>query len=91
MTATACARRRGRSIGREPLKSLNDRTLKEADLFARPQRIRNEVIHIRREAAITVAEVVEYKEFVDSFLQRLKTIKNPLRNFPAYEPGSGAP
>jgi uncharacterized protein YkvS len=61
---------------------------KEHDLFMRLRNIRNEAIHAQ--ASVTLAEVIEYKDFVTSFVERLKSIPNPLANFPLPKPRNDA-
>jgi hypothetical protein len=48
----------------------------ELELFGRLRKIRNESVHSRHEMSPTVAEVIEYHDFVDAFCQRLDQIKS---------------
>ncbi len=53
-------------------------TKDEVELFSRLQHIRNNVVHPShsgKEPKLTIAEVVEYKDFVDTFIERLEAIR----------------
>jgi len=50
----------------------------DAELFNRLRKIRNDVVHLSpygNNVNLTMAEVLEYKEFVDTFLGRLESIR----------------
>ena len=47
----------------------------ELELFQRLRKIRNESVHSRASQSLTVAEVLEYKNFVDTFLSVLELIR----------------
>jgi hypothetical protein len=53
----------------------------EVTLFDTLRSIRNSVAHSIG-ASATIAQVVEYNDFIDSFVQRLQSIKEPLKDFP---------
>ena len=47
----------------------------ELELFQRLRKIRNESVHARQRNAPTVAEVIEYRDFVEAFCTRLDQIR----------------
>ncbi|MBN9556323.1 MAG: DUF2292 domain-containing protein [Alphaproteobacteria bacterium] len=48
----------------------------ELELFQRLHNIRNESVHARPSSAPTIAQVIEYRDFVEAFIARLEQIRN---------------
>jgi len=58
------------------LRELGKISHREYDLYRRLREIRNQAVHSRLSNSLTIAEVIEFRDFVDLFCARLDEIKN---------------
>lgn len=61
------------------LRQENRISASELELLENLRRIRNSAVHSENERPLTIAEVLEYKDFVDSFLTRFKAVTSDHR------------